>query len=114
MKAFLLMAALAAGSVPASALPAELATDPLTKQVLAKQLLLDNGGIRTYVAVKGTDGIELLQPDEAAALAGLQPAEGLAEKPVKKKAKKPVRRADDQLAAIDAQGAKATWDKTRK
>ena len=123
MKALFLLAALAAGSVPASAnMPAELASDPLMKQILAKQLTLDNGGIKSFVAVKGTGGIELLQPaaapagmtEEAAALAGLRVAEGLTEKPSKKKAKKPVRRADDQLAAIEAEGAKASWDKTRK
>ena len=124
MKALLLMAALtAAGSVPASAnMPAELASDPLMKQILSKQLTLDNGGIKSFVAVKGTGGIELLQPaaaptgmtEEAAALAGLQTAEGLAEKPTKKRAKKAPRRADDQLAAIEAEGAKASWDKTRK
>ena len=124
MKALFLMAALvAAGSVPASAnMPAELASDPLMKQILAKQLTLDNGGIKSFVAVKGTGGIELLQPaaapagmtEEAAALAGLRVAEGLAEKPSKKKAKKPLRRADDQLAAIESEGAKASWDKTRK
>lgn len=122
MKASVLLAALlAVGSVPVRAyMPAEMSADPLMKQILAKRLTQENGGVTAAVLVRGSkNGIDLAVGDPAAAersaLAGLAPVEGLAEKPKPRaKGKRPVRRADDQLAVIDGEGAKASWDKTRK
>ncbi len=120
MKAWILLAAaMAATSAPARAnMPAELASDPLMKQILAKQITQVNGGITAAVLVRGSKtGIDLALGDEASAertaLAEPAPVDGLVEKPkTRAKAKRPVRRADAQLAVIDEAGSKASWDKS--
>lgn len=114
----MLTAALASTGLPAHAsVPAEMSDDPLMQKIVANMVTQPEGGVTAAVRVHGSNtGIDLKvgAEAEAAALAGLAPVEELAARPAKRKAKKPARRADDQLAAIDGQGAKASWDKPAK
>lgn len=122
MTALTLLAALTATTAFSSPalLPAEASSDALTRQILTERLTRADGGVTAAVFVKGADkgiALELHDPAkkaaaEAAALAPLAPAEGLAEKrPAKKKPKKAPRRADEQLSVIERQGPAAEWDK---
>jgi hypothetical protein len=120
MKAFVLTAAMlmAAGSSSA-AMPAAIDSDPLMKQILAKQIALPNGGVTAAVAVRGAaNGIELQIPDP---LAPLAPAEGLAERqeaPAKagKKRARPGRnvRASEQAEALENAGPVASFERAAK
>lgn len=113
MKAFVLTAAMlmAAGSSSA-AVPAAIDSDPLMRQILAKQIALPNGGITAAVAVRGAaNGIELQIPDP---LAPLAPAEGLAERREAPAKKRKARRAVEQAENLEASGPVASFERAAK
>lgn len=119
MKALVLTAAMlmAAGSSSA-AMPAAIDTDPLMKQILAKQIALPNGGVTAAVAVRGAaNGIELHIPDPLAPLApaeGLAPREQAADGGPKKRKARPARRAVEQAENLEASGPVASFERAAK
>ena len=95
-------------------LPQMLGNDPLTRQILTKTAQV-NGGVTAAVRVGSGQVIELkladisaspvpdlLAPAAASPAVALKPAAGLAPKATKTKAKKPLKRAVDQLKRVVA------------
>lgn len=100
---------LAALSASAEGLPQAIGSDPLTKQILSKAAQ-ENGGVTAVVRLGTGQSVEL-KVLEAAALAPLKPAEGLAEKAEKPKAKKPSRAAVAQLKHVSSKAGKSWGEK---
>ena len=100
-------------------LPQMLGNDPLTRQILTKTAQA-NGGVTAVVRVGSGQAIELkladisaspvpaqMAPAAASPVLNLKPAAGLAPKASKVKAKKPPKRAVDQLKHVS--GAAKNW-----
>lgn len=99
LTAAMMLAALAAS---AQGLPQAIGGDFLTKQILRKATYQKNGGVTGAVAV-GTGQVIELRVSETATLAPLAPAKGLiAKASAKIKAKKPARRAAEQLKRVSS------------
>lgn len=109
LTAAMMMLALGAG---AEGMPQILGSDPLSRQILTKTAQA-NGGITAAVRVASGQVIALqlaevssapfaarLAPAAASPDEGLKTAAGLAPKARKAKAKKPVKRADEQLKRV--------------
>lgn len=81
--------------------------DPLMRQIMSRQLTLPAGGVTGSARLGSGQAIELNVADP---LAPLQPAAGLAPKPVKAKESRKVRRADEQLRKMSAEKRAADWN----
>ena len=95
-------------------MPQMLGNDPLTRQILTKTAQA-NGGVTAAVRVGSGQVIELkladisadplpaqMAPAAVSPAVPLKPAAGLAPKAAKAKAKKPIKRAVDQLKRVSA------------
>src|ERR1700722_559526 len=95
-------------------IPQMLGTDPLSRQILTKTAQV-NGGVTAAVRVGSGQVIELkladisaapfpaqLAPPAVSPALALKPPAGLAPKAAKAKAKKPIKRAVDQLKHVSA------------
>lgn len=103
----------AAGARAESAAVHSVTNDPLMKVILSRQLTAADGGVTGAVRIGSGQTIAIAAED---ALAPLKPAEGLAAKdgaaPAKKsarKARKPVKKASEQLERVADDGRKADW-----
>ena len=95
--------------------------DPLTNQIMSKQLTLSGGGVTGAVRIGSGQSITLnLDPLSAAeplkdavadpkALTGLKPVEGLAVKPVKAKSRRKIHRVSEQLKKMSSDERRADW-----
>ncbi len=101
------MTMLAALSTAAETAAPTLAQDPLMKQIMSRQLTQIAGGVTGAVRIGSGQAIPLSLIDP---LAPLKPVEGLAEKPVKSKARpRKLRRADEQLKKMSDDERRADW-----
>jgi hypothetical protein len=98
-----MLASLSASAETASPM---VANDPLMKQIMSRQLTQAAGGVTGAVRIGSGQTIELSLIDP---LAPLAPAEGLVAKPVKAKAVRKVRRADEQLKKMSDEKRGADW-----
>jgi hypothetical protein len=80
--------------------------DPLVRQILSRQLTLPAGGVTGSTRLGSGQAISISVVDP---LAPLKPAEGLAAGPVKAKAARKVRRADEQLKKMSDEKRAADW-----
>jgi hypothetical protein len=80
--------------------------DPLMRQIISLQLTSPAGGVTGSTRLGSGQAITISLADP---LVPLQPAEGLAAKPVKAKAERKVRRADEQLKKMSEQKRAADW-----
>lgn len=103
---FAAMAMLAALSASAETTSPMVAHDPLMNQIMSKQLTLPGGGVTGSVRIGSGQAITLSLVDP---LAPLKPAEGLVAKPVKAKARRKIRRADEQLKKMSEDKRAADW-----
>ncbi|MDD5303733.1 MAG: hypothetical protein PHS14_11580 [Elusimicrobia bacterium] len=101
--AMTLLAALPAAAETTSPMVAH---DPLMNQIMSKQLTLPGGGVTGSVRIGSGQAITLSLVDP---LAPLKPVEGLVAKPVKAKARRKVRRADEQLKKMSEEKHAADW-----
>ncbi|UPT75071.1 MAG: hypothetical protein M0D55_04990 [Elusimicrobiota bacterium] len=105
----------------ASAEPAHLSNDPLTSQIMSRQLTSPGGGVTAAVRIGSGQAITLQLADplsastdtlkdavaEKSALAPLAPAAGLSRKPAKKARR--VRNDREKLGDLSDAGRKADW-----
>ncbi len=105
------MTTLAALSAAAEMTTPIVAHDPLMSQIMSRQLTLPAGGVTGSVRIGSGQAITLSIVDP---FASLKPVDGLIEKPVKMRARRKVRRADEQLKTMsEEQHARiAPWDRT--
>ena len=80
--------------------------DPLMRQIMSLQLTSPAGGVTGSTRLGSGQAISLSLVDP---LAPLKPVEGLAQKPVKAKASRKVRRADEQLRKMSDEKRAADW-----
>ena len=104
--AFTAMTMLAALSASAEVSSPMVANDPLMKQIMSRQLTQEAGGVTGAVRIGSGQAITLSLIDP---LAPLKPVAGLVEKPVKPKAGRKVRRADEQLKKMSDEKRAADW-----
>lgn len=104
--AFAAMTMLAALTASAEVSSPMVANDPLMKQIMSRQLTQATGGVTGAVRIGSGQAITLSMIDP---LAPLKPVEGLVEKPVKAKAGRKARRADDQLKKMSEEKRAADW-----
>ncbi len=103
---FAAMMTLAALPAAAEVKSPMVAHDPLMSQIMSRQLTLAAGGVTGAVRIGSGQAITLSLIDP---LAPLQPVEGLVAKPVKAKAARKVRRADEQLKKMSDEKRAADW-----
>lgn len=80
--------------------------DPLMRQIMSRQLTLPAGGVTGSTRLGSGQAISISVVDP---LAPLKPAEGLASEPVKAKAVRKARRADEQLKKMSDEKRAADW-----
>lgn len=121
--AFTAMTMLAALRAPAETTSASLNHDPLTNQIMSRQLTVAGGGVTGAVRIGSGQSIALNLADplsgssdtlkdavaDPKALDGLKPAEGLAPKAVKPKSRRKIRRATEQLKKMSDDERRADW-----
>ncbi len=125
MKRAVAAAVLAAlAGIPAAAETATIGHDPLTRQIMSRQLTAPQGGVTGAVRIGSGQAIALNLADPlasastetlkdavsgAGALAPLKPAEGLSVKPAKGKAKRRARTDREKLGDLSDAGRRADW-----
>lgn len=116
-------AMLAALRAPAETTSPSLNHDPLTNQIMSRQLTVPGGGVTGAVRIGSGQAIALNLADplsgssdtlkdavaDPKVLDGLKPAEGLAPKAVKAKSRRKVRRATEQLKKMSDEERRADW-----
>lgn len=80
--------------------------DPLMRQIMSRQLTLPAGGVTGSTRLGSGQAISISVVDP---LAPLKPVQGLAAEPVKAKAARKVRRADEQLKKMSDEKRAADW-----
>lgn len=100
------MTMMAALSAAAEVTTPTVAHDPLMNQIMRRQLTQPDGGVTGSVRIGSGQAITLSLIDP---LAPLKPIEGLAAKPAKAKARRKVRRADEQLKKMSEDKRSADW-----
>ena len=103
---FAVLTTLAALSAAAEMPTPIVAHDPLMNQIMSRQLTLPAGGVTGSVRIGSGQAITLILID---LLAPLKPVAGLVEQPVKTKAPRKIRRADEQLKKMSGDERRADW-----
>ncbi len=103
---FAAMTTLAALSAAAEITTPLIAHDPLMSQIMSRQLTLPAGGVTGSVRIGSGQAITLSIAD---LFAPLKPVAGLGEKPLQAKARRKLRRADDQLRKMSEDERRADW-----
>lgn len=121
LSTMILMAALNAAAETTAATAVQ---DPLTKQIMSRQLTQTNGGVTGAVRIGSGQAITLSIADplspapsdalkdavaDSKSLDGLKPVEGLKPKAEKPKARRKARNAGEQLRKLSDEQRKADW-----